>query len=225
MISKRPNVDFFGNGLCFKCSSARSELLEFDHFQDEAELAWASLEARVQERISEVLKKTPPMKHGDAIDSHTYELHQAQSKFPSIHRESVSVSLFGFVEHELISLANTVCESIEGELRPNDLRGKGIDQARRYLTKVADFDFSKMNEEWESLTAFRQIRNHIVHNAGFLGDHPKQSTIEFIEATPGIWIGSSSMIQLGAEFVHHMTGTLATFFEKLGGLVEDFIAG
>jgi hypothetical protein len=218
-----PDIDFFENGLCFLCHVAKTELVEFQQFHDEVEEAWERLDRRVQRQLDKALKDAPLEHREDIFDSHTFDLYLSQTKFPSIHRESSVVMLYAFVEYELTDLAETVNESLVGELYLNDLKGAGIDRARRYLTKVAGLDFSSLEREWEYLTGMREFRNCIVHNGGILRATKTPNVRKLATRISGVEISSRNHIILRAECIPDLLELFVTLFDKLQKAVEDFI--
>ena len=54
--------------------------------------------------------------------------------------------------------------SKNNSIKVNDFSGKGIKKYRNYLSKVCGLDFSSLKQEWEKLTRYRDLRNHLVHS-------------------------------------------------------------
>ncbi|WP_439185882.1 hypothetical protein [Carboxylicivirga taeanensis] len=86
-------------------------------------------------------------------------------KIPCYFYNSAIVSLYSLLENNL----NSLCEIIQTEtnfvIGLNDLTGSNIiDKGRRFLIKIANIDFRKVDKEWIRITDYQKLRNLIVHN-------------------------------------------------------------
>jgi hypothetical protein len=122
-------VDFFENGLCFYCHLAKNELLLYSDFHSKTESLWKQKDELLQEELKSILDKYPEAKHQDIVESHAWDLHLNQYKYPDIHRTALVIAIYVFIEDQLNGLCETLGESLDSQLRLADLTGQGIERA------------------------------------------------------------------------------------------------
>jgi len=104
-------------------------------------------------------------------NSDTYEL--LVRRFPNQQQQSLIVLAYSVVESRLIAVAQTLMRQSSTGLNLKDLSGDSpFQKARKVVSKVARFAIEQ--RLWDSVEAYRQIRNAIVHTAGDLGPSPPQ---------------------------------------------------
>lgn len=214
---------FFINGLCLHCNLAQDELKNFEHFHSETETAWKRKDDNLQSELDETLKKYPEEHHQDIVESHGWELHLNQSKYPSMHRESILITLYNFLENQLNQLCKIISESIDSDIKLKDLYGQGINRAFLYLSKVANFDLTKMGGELSNIKSVNLLRNQIVHNGGFLPEEPAHKLNKFISQQSNLAGSPGNTIIIRAEFINEFIEKLSDFFEKLDIEVQKFM--
>ncbi len=75
---------------------------------------------------------------------------------------SLLVSLYSFLERKMYKLCK-IAEK-DQKIKILDFSGDGIVRYKKYLKKVIDIDFEKVNSEWSEITKLNKLRNQIVHN-------------------------------------------------------------
>ena len=223
MDQQKP-VDFFENGLCMHCHLARQQLVEFERFNEISELAWENEDKQLQHQLDAQLRNIPETDHEEVVQSHGWELHVNQIKYPSIHRESLILTVFSFLEDELNSLCEVMAQSLEGSVELGDLKGKGIERALLYLRKIAGFDFTTMSNEISFLRGVNQVRNHIVHNGGRLPADPNHKVNQFVKSQMHVsgLPGKSLVIHKG--FAPELMQLILALFDKLEAQVNTHIS-
>lgn len=216
-------VDFFENGLCLSCHLAKDELADLLLFHTLSENAWEKKDAVLQRELEEILAKYPEADHDDIIDSHSWELHLNQMKFPGIHRESILITIYNYLESELNDICRIISDSIDSPLKLKDLHGKGIERAQVYLSKVAGFDFSAFSPELPYLKKVNLLRNQVVHNGGRLPEGANQELNVFVQTNTNLIGSPGDMVRLRSEFVEEFIKNLEGFFEKLEVEVKLFM--
>ena len=68
----------------------------------------------------------------------------------------------------------------------DDVRGKGVFQARLFLEKACHADLSAAQEEWEAITNLIKLRNHVVHSSEFFDPRTKNDLARITNCLPGI---------------------------------------
>ena len=221
-MGQAPKNDFFENGLCTLCHMARDELIHFNHFHTETEANWKARDMEIQNEIAEQEIVLPEEQHDDILGPHYWELHLSQFKYPSIHRESLVIVIFNFLEDQLNKICEIISESIESKIKLKDLNDKGVERALKYLTKVGDFDLSRMGHELPYIKSVNQLRNQIVHNGGSLPVDPNHNLNEFVSRTSTLSGNPGGHISLSPDFIGEFIGVLTEFFEKLDHEVQSF---
>ena len=216
-------VDFFGNGLCLHCHLAKNELIEFLMFNDQTEEAWRSRDNNLQNELNEILEKYPEKSHDDIIENYAWDLHLNQSKYPSLHRESLVITVFNFLEHQLNSLCKIFYESIDSNLKLNEIHGQGVERALLFLTKVAKVDLSSFGSELSEIKGVNLVRNAIVHNGGLLHEDPNSKINKFITSSEHLSGVEAGYVNIHPEFIEHFINVLISFFEKLDIEIQKHI--
>jgi len=216
-------VDFFENGLCFYCHLAKNELLTYSDFHSKAELSWKQKDELLQKELESILKKYPEADHQDIVESHGWDLHINQYKYPDIHRTALVIAIYVFIEDQLNGFCETLGESLDSRLQLADLNGKGIERALLYLSKIALFDLGAI----PSLSFVRyvhKLRNKMVHAGGILPIDPADKLNVFVKDTLGLRGEPGGRVHIDSEFIDHLTGRLVSFFDELDKQVQQFMA-
>lgn len=216
-------VDFFGNGLCIHCHLAKSELMDIFCFNDEAEDSWKKKDDTLQDELGEILGKYPEKSHQDIVESYSWDLHLNQYKYPSLHRESLVITVFNFFENQMNTLCQMFYESIDSDLKLKDLHGQGVERALLYLSKVAKVDFGAFGGEIPIIKGVNLVRNTIVHNGGLLPEDPNVKINKFIQKTECLSGIEGAYVNIHPEFISFFIKTLVEFFEKLDIEIQKHI--
>ena len=216
-------IDFFANGLCFRCHMARSELNEFLEYHGVAEASWKREDHDLQLKIDEILQRYPKSKHPEIVEQYGIDLYQNQTNFPSIHRESLFLVIYNFYETSLNDICSAVSASIDSRLSLSDINGKGVERAKRFLSKVAEIDFSGMGREGSYLGNMNQLRNQLVHCGGTLPTDPKSKLNKFVAENANLTGEPGSHVGLRSGFIEEFVGVLKCFFENLEQEVVVFM--
>ena len=126
MTENQAKVDFFENDLCFLCHTARGQLLDFSQFHTETEASWKKKNDILQSNLDEELQLHHEYQHHDIIDNYAWDLHQNQYQFPNMHRESLVITVYNFLEAKLNDLCNTISLSVDNKIKLKDLKGDGV---------------------------------------------------------------------------------------------------
>lgn len=216
-------VDFFENGLCIHCHLAKNELIEFLIFNERTEESWKARDNNLQKELNEILEKYPEKSHDDIIDSYAWDLHLNQSKYPDLHRESLLITIFNFLEHQLSSLCKILYESIGSDLKLNEVYGQGVERALLFLTKVAKINLSSFGSELPEIKGVNLVRNTIVHSGGLLPEDPSSKVNRFVASSADLSGIESGYVNIHPEFIAHFINVLIDFFEKLDIEIQKHI--
>lgn len=161
--------------------------------------------------------------HDDLIDSYASDLHLNQSKYPDLHRESLLITIFNFLEHQLNSLCKILYQSIGSDLKLNEVYGQGVERALLFLTKVARLNLSSFGSELPEIKGVNLVRNTIVHSGGLLPEDPFSKVNRFIASSAELSGVESGYVNIHPGFVAHFITVLVDFFEKLDIEIQKHI--
>lgn len=116
------------------------------------------------------------------------------AEFGKILNNSVFLTIYSMFEHELLNIC-LICKKAEGlALGPKDLTGRNyIGQCKKFITKLVGVNLDSLNQEWEKIQKYQQLRNTITHRSGKITD-PKPDIIDFIDQTDGVSIDTTKSI-------------------------------
>ena len=197
--------------------------MSFALFNKQTEGIWKSKDDNLQDELNEILEKYPEKSHEDITDSYSWDLHLNQYKYPSLHRESLIITIFNFFEHQLNSLCKILYESIGSSLKIKDINGQGVERALLFLTKVAKIDFSAFGSEMPVIKGVNLVRNVIVHNGGQLPDDSNSKVNKFVTNSEYLFGIEGRYINIGSDFIEFFIDVLLGFFERLGHEVKKHI--
>lgn len=134
----------------------------------------------------------------------------------SLHRKSILVSIYSFLENSMNSLCRHSHAIHKYPVKVDDLKGEGIVRAKNYIEKLASVDFSTLNQEWSHLMALNKIRNCIVHSEGDV-TNPKSSSqlANIINNNNGLSLKDNRYIKIEKEFIDSCIDIIENFIENL----------
>lgn len=94
---------------------------------------------------------------------------QFEHWLPKISAYSVIILLHSLVETQLDAYARRLRRERDLVLELRDIHGRGFEQAKTYITKVARLEIAA-DLGWHELSNLQKIRNIIVHRRGLEGD-------------------------------------------------------
>ena len=204
--------------------------IEFDHLRSYAETLESALEKLhkdLDKEIRQHFKKAPPLTQEDIQEREDLigeKSREILDIFPYIMRNSLFITLYSLLEHELDSLCDCICEEKNYSVKRSDLRGKGIHRAKTYLKKVAGVDFPDTTPSWTAIVHYNYIRNFIVHNDGELDNIKRARKVrEFVGDTssvyavakPFAYVDADQRIWFNKGFHNEVINTLKSFYGEL----------
>jgi hypothetical protein len=142
------------------------------------------------------------------------------NEFPQYHRKASFLMIFAMLEDDLTELCKTIAAEQKLTIPLSDMPERGIHRAKAYLTKVADIAFPANTAEWEKIKAFGDIRNVLIHAAGYLdpGNAQHERVKKFSERQDSglrLQHHARSQISLQPDFLPTVIATLERFYEVL----------
>jgi hypothetical protein len=205
------------------CHLARNELLTFDSFHFKTEQLWKEESKIFSQNVDSILASYPEDHRHDIVEHHVFELNRIEVHYPEMHRSSLIISLYVFLEVQLNGLCNILGTSIQSKLKLEDFAGKGIERAFLFMSKVASFDLSKF-KLLPFLRGFNQLRNNLIHANGILPTNEGGKVNVFVKESSGLDGVPDGRIRINAEFISDLIKKLDEFFTELETQVMTFMA-
>lgn len=141
------------------------------------------------------------------------EYNYIKEEFPLLFRYSFLLTCYSYFEHVLFQECKIEKNIKSLPLDVTDLTGKGIEQAKNYLIKVARIDFPI--NDWEEIKNIQKIRNFIVHKEGNLDKSKNATTIRnYISKRHDIFIENDKII-LSADYCKNVMEIIFKFLSHL----------
>ena len=143
------------------------------------------------------------------------DYHKFSDKFPSTVRSSLVVTCYSFLESNLLRLCSQMQRDKGLTIGAEDLSGKGIFQAQKYIKKVLQFDFPDQTEEWQEITKINQLRNALVHEQGRVkpGNDKLRSYID--NNTGLLALDNHNRVKINKGHVEKFLNTIHKFFLEI----------
>jgi hypothetical protein len=215
-------VDFFENGLCFHCHLAKSELCDYVDFHRITERAWTREDEALQRDLDSIIARYPESQRNDIIETHAWDLHVRQIKFPDIHRRSLVITLVAFVEQHLNDMCAIIADVTRTSAALENAEGRGIKRALHYLRDHAEFQLGTI-ASLQFVYRVQELRNKLVHAAGCLPTDSASKLNSFVAQEDTLSGEPGSSVIIADGFIEHAAKRLAQFFEELDSQVKEFI--
>ena len=133
-------------------------------------------------------------------------------------RYSSIVFLHTVFETRLRDLCNVLRRDNKIPISLLDLKGSAIDQAKSYLTKMANISVATY-PEWSSIRSFQKIRNCVVHEFGFVEPKEEKSKdiLKVIQSDPSLSLNHYNRIIPTSDFCKNQLKDVESFLLRLMG--------
>ncbi|HDY85312.1 MAG TPA: hypothetical protein ENI26_07970 [Methylophaga aminisulfidivorans] len=213
-------MDLFGNGTFFHCHIAKVELMRFRSFHSQTESFWRQQKEELHKDYQSKIQDSLEESHDEI--SHDYAWEQYQTVTPEFHRESLLISLYNFLEHQMNTLCEKLAVSIDSKIELRDLNGKGVERAKLYLTKMVGIDFNKVEMEWSHIQDINKVRNCIVHNGGKIPSNTSDKLHGVIRKYPKLKKAEAGYLSVESDLIDDFIATLLVFFDGLEKEVDRY---
>ena len=166
-------------------------------------------------RVAEEAAKLPEEMRHALYEDVSMTAFNLTERFPLFSWLTTFVSIYSFLEDEMLDLAATLGRHIGIKLRPDDLRHSGIFAAQVYLTDLCGIAFPEAKHPWQEILRYNPIRNVIVHSRGRIWRSKKVKAIrKYAEGNPSITI-HNDRIQVSKDFCLEVLGNVRALLEEL----------
>lgn len=200
-----------------------NRLSDYGGFYTDIEHAFKKFDEDLQAEISERLKEIPEADHDEFFEGYSYDFHQNQLMFPSMHRASTFITLYNFFEYSLNQLCKSIGDELGSRIGLQDLKGSGIERAFLFLDKVPEFAFSSIENHMSFIRYCNKLRNVIVHNGGVLPEDRNDPLNRFVNSTELLRGGPGREVLFEHSFVPAFIDSLEAFFETVQNEMQRFL--
>jgi hypothetical protein len=209
---------------------AKLETRELRAFIEASEKAFAeSLEVFAQYVADQAKGMTPEMQE-QYHDFTSGEAFSLAERFPRFGRHMAFVGTFGYFENTLLGVCDRVGRILTIGFHVKDLKGSGIEVAKKYLTKGAKIVEPFEGQHWERIVVYGKVRNLILHSQSqVLGyssnadieNKPREDFAKIVKATHPIEIDVLGQFTLSKEYCVSAIETVERFFDELYPLLPQ----
>lgn len=156
-------------------NSYREELKKTKFFLDTME---TFIEESEKDEVSELEKGIENLSGAEKDEywQWHYPIHW-QEVFSNRIRSSFILQLCTFVEGELKEICNRVMAIGDVPIKVNELKGSTLTRPKKYFEAFANFE-KPSSENWRSMEFVFDIRNVMIHEAGFAGNYRNYNRIQ-----------------------------------------------
>ena len=141
---------------------------------------------------------------------------QLEDIYVKIHRRSILVSIYSFLENSLNRLCNQLNSRNKYPIKVEDLKGEGVVRAKIYLEKLVQIDFSIINTEWSCIQELNKLRNCIVHCEGDISNYRQKKAIEnIVKNNKNLSLLFDHEIMVDYEYIDSVLTNTEAFLNKL----------
>lgn len=188
-------------------------------FETMLEKGHAELEKTVE---AEMLSATMEAQE-ELVGGFAWELHQSASFFPQLHRESLFLTLYNYLEHNLNIVCNGVGKELGSKVTLSDLDGRGVNRALEFLKRVPKFDFSKISDDIGFIRRVNRLRNFVVHNGSILPTNEKDPANILVKAEAGLSGDPGDPVSFEAEFLTRLGTSIRCVFFEVGNEMQRYM--
>lgn len=216
MSNTKKEISFIGFEIFCHLGQIERDLENYQSFYSDVEVLFQKKDKELKQTIDEKLKSVPEEHHSEFVEGYGQDLHENQFLFPSMHRESIFITLYNYLEHSLNEYCRLISKLSENPIKLSDLNHKGVQRAIVYLKKIALLDLNEANAEYEFLTNSNRLRNRIVHAGGILPSNKEEKVNKFIDSQNNLAGSPDYGIVFREEFILEFITNLASYLKVVG---------
>lgn len=153
------------------------------------------------------------------LDDETWDLQSVFLKYyPSLQRRSALITLYSFFEHELNKVCSLFQQTENYKVSLGDISGKGIVQARTYLSKIALLNLEQSEIHWKTVRDIQSVRNLLVHTDGKLDNLRHAALIQYINSSE--FLDRDDEITIRNGYLHHVLSVFTAYFAQINDAIN-----
>jgi hypothetical protein len=185
---------------------------------------------KVQKQTSN-LSEAEENEYRDIVSNKAWNL---SDKFPALATEAAFISLCSFLRYQLVQIGRHLRnDDATILLKPEDVKGSGIMQAKKYLDEVCGIAFPAHSDSWKEIIRYMRLRNLIVQHKGIIlprarWDAPgaiahgtlSKKVRRYAKSKKLITILGVECVRISRPFCLEAVETVRTFFNELFDALE-----
>ncbi|MEJ1374400.1 MAG: hypothetical protein RPT94_05180 [Candidatus Sedimenticola sp. (ex Thyasira tokunagai)] len=216
MSKSNDEISLIGFEIFCHSDKIKRDLENYQSFYSDVEFLFQKKDKELQQNINEKLKSVPEEHHSEFVEGYGQDLHENQFLFPSMHRESIFITLYNYLEHSLNEYCRLISKLSENPIKLSDLNHKGVQRAIVYLKKIALLDLSDADTEHAFLINSNRLRNRIVHAGGILPSNEEEKVNKFIDSQGNLTGSPGCAVIFREKFILEFINNLAGYLKVVG---------
>jgi len=208
-------------------SAIRSECDQLTEYVTEIHKSLAGSHKALEKSVAEAIDKTEDEDAQQEIAiSFLDPEHNLLEVFPAMFSAATFVSIYSYLEHEMVGLCKDIEKRRKLSIALDDLAGAGIDQAAKYLEKICAIKEPKKGAAWSEIKHMQHVRNALVHRRGIMREKtatedPEKAMREYVNSRPAISINSAETLVLTKDYCLHAVKTIRDYLLETVGKLPD----
>lgn len=169
--------------------------------------------SKIQDDLTNFFKniksKKIPIEQKDVFENHLIDRELIIGNLILQKRYSTCLLMFAVFEGILKEICQEIEAKNDSKIKVSDLNGRDLSRYKKYLTKVFEINFSKIEPSFTRLTQQKITRNKIAHENGFL---KKSNEIHVVQ---GLSIKHRRINIEGKNYFDYLIQNIEKFFEQL----------
>ncbi len=173
---------------------------------------------RLSKQMDKNIERLPPEDRDHVYEYYGDDLWRMNEVFPSIHRESMLITIFSILENQLNFICKELAPRAKCDIGLAELGARGIDRCKVYLKRVVGVSFPSGSKYWRDIKMFQNLRNIIVHNNSRLDNNGKghKAIKDYIRKSKYLGLDDRNTIQIKEGF-------LLLVIDSVSGLFRDIL--
>jgi hypothetical protein len=190
-----------------------------DSFREYLNITQDVIEKEVKQKISAYERYLDTASDEEIKRDYDFIDHEIRINTQQLFYNSLFISAYSLLEKKMSQLCKVAGKRYT--LQARDISGEGIFRYRTYLEKVVGIDFTNLKTEWDQITRYNKLRNHLVHSPTItivnVGD--SKGKIEILKGIREITIidkGDLVEFEIGdKKFLIHFLNLISTFLREI----------
>ena len=197
--------------------------IEFEYYEEHTsriEKMYADEVSKLKKKIEIESENLEGFDKAEHFESFGREFEYLYRIIPNIQRSSELVSAYSLLERNLIKLCEKLEEQSDNPVKMCDLESEGyINQAIKYLEKVARIYSPQKSDTWKEILLLQNIRNSFVHSNGMVKTG-NSKLIKYIRDSEYLELIQNNEVEIKEGFTKHCLLIFKEFFDMLFSMLE-----
>lgn len=127
-------------------------------------------------------------------------------------RESNLINIIAFMEIQLNSLCDQLSKKNKIQIQVHDLKGRGIERGKNYLSKVLDIKTPWTIDNWKEVKMASAIRNSVIHNECRINE---KETKNYIRKSKHLELDDFEKVIIKKTYISYILQEIKQVFEVI----------